>query len=192
MPKNPKNLLLRAIDVQAGDQDMTVTGYAAVFDSPTVLWTDEDGTEYKEVMERGCLDHTDLSNVVLRYNHNDGALVLARTSNGTLKVTPDAHGLRIEATLAPTSQGKDLYTLIKRGDVNKMSFGGYAGEVEWDAQTNTRHIKSMDSIFDVSAVDFPAYDQTSLAAIQRDCAKAQENEQNIIKERLRIEISGLF
>ncbi|MFR9127067.1 MAG: HK97 family phage prohead protease [Acidaminococcus intestini] len=123
---NKDQLMIRQIDVKPSDEDMVIEGYAAVYDSPTVLWTDDDGTQYKEVIDRGAFAAADLSNVVLRYNHSPEGMVLARTTNGTLQVTPDQNGLRIRAKLAPTTAGKDLYALIKRGDVNKMSFGATA------------------------------------------------------------------
>lgn len=67
---NKDQLMIRQIDVKPSDEDMVIEGYAAVYDSPTVLWTDEDGTQYKEVIERGAFSAADLSNVVLRYNHS--------------------------------------------------------------------------------------------------------------------------
>ena len=97
---NKDQLMIRQIDVKPSDEDMVIEGYAAVYDSPTVLWTDEDGTQYKEVIERGAFSAADLSNVVLRYNHSPEGMVLARTTNGTLQVTPDQNGLKIRAKLA--------------------------------------------------------------------------------------------
>lgn len=91
---NKDQLMIRQIDVKPSDEDMVIEGYAAVYDSPTVLWTDEDGTQYKEVIERGAFSAADLSNVVLRYNHSPEGMVLARTTNGTLQVTPDQNGLK--------------------------------------------------------------------------------------------------
>ena len=67
---NKDQLMIRQIDVKPTDEDMVIEGYAAVYDAPTVLWTDDDGTEYKEVIERGAFSGADLSNVVLRYNHS--------------------------------------------------------------------------------------------------------------------------
>lgn len=185
-------LTIRKIDVKPTDEDMIIEGYAAVYDVPTVLWTDEDGTQYKEVIERGAFSGADLSNVVLRYNHSPEGMVLARTTNGTLTVNPDANGLKIRAKLAPTTAGKDLFTLIKRGDVSKMSFGGYSQEVDYDFDNHMRHIKTMRNLFDVSAVDFPAYEATSLATIQRSFEEARKTEQNLIEERMRIQIAALF
>ena len=189
---NKYQLMIRQIDVKPSDEDMVIEGYAAVYDSPTVLWTDEDGTQYKEVIERGAFSAADLSNVVLRYNHSPEGMVLARTTNGTLQVTPDQNGLKIRAKLAPTTAGKDLYALIKRGDVNKMSFGGYSQDVDYDLDNHMRHIKTMRNLFDVSAVDFPAYEATSLAAVQRSFEEARKTEQNLIEERMRIQIAALF
>lgn len=156
---------VRAIPQTDEQQDMIVDGYAIVFEQPTVLWTDPDtGKEYKEVISRGALEGVDLSDVPFKYNHSDSLMIMARSRNKTLTLVPDDTGLRISANLAPTTAGKDLYTLIQRGDINKMSFAFYVADDEYDRNTSTRRINKFATIGDVSAVDAPAYEQTSLSA----------------------------
>ena len=105
--------LLRSDEAGGG---MVVEGYAAVFESPTVLYESEySGYQYLEQITRGAFDGADMSRTVFKYNHGDNALVLARTSNGSLKLEADEHGLKVTATLAETTAGRDLYTLIRGG-----------------------------------------------------------------------------
>ncbi len=155
---------MRALPQDDCQQDMMVEGYAIVFEQPTVLWTDPDtGREYKEVISRGALDGVDLSDVPFKYNHSDNVMIMARSRNKTLTLIPDERGLKVIANLAPTTTGKDLYTLIQRGDISKMSFAFYVADDEYDRNTSTRRINRFAMIGDVSAVDMPAYEQTSLS-----------------------------
>ncbi|MDR3565573.1 MAG: HK97 family phage prohead protease [Negativicutes bacterium] len=180
---------MRAIPQTDEQQDMIIDGYAIVFEQPTVLWTDPDtGKEYKEVISRGALDGVDLSDVPFKYNHSDSLMIMARSRNKTLILVPDDIGLRVSANLAPTTAGKDLYTLIQRGDINKMSFAFYVADDEYDRNSSTRRINKFATIGDVSAVDAPAYEQTSLSARsycegQRAAAELMEKEQQATEKR---------
>lgn len=166
-----RTMQLRAAD-NAGDT-MTVEGYAAVFDQRTMIWeSDYSGWKYYEEIDPGAFNGADMSDVILRYNHSDSAMILARTKNGTLRLSVDDVGLKISADIAPTTGGKDIYQLIKRGDINQMSF---AFIVKADQTTRDdklkeeiRRITAFETIVDVSPVDFPAYDGTSISARSAD------------------------
>ena len=103
------------------ENQMIVEGRAVVFNQPTVLFK-MDGIEYHEVIEPEALDGADMSDVVFRYNHNDNLFVMARTRGGSLELSKDADGLLVRAKLFDIQQARDLYTLIKEGAVDKMSF----------------------------------------------------------------------
>lgn len=94
------------------------------------------------------------------YNH-DSSEILASTRAGTLRLEEDARGLRVEADIAPTSRGKDVSTLIKRGDLYGMSFGFSVptGGDEWNADGTERTLNSV-RLGEVSIVGSPAYPQT--------------------------------
>ena len=145
------------------ENEMIVEGYAVVFDSETVLW-ECNGIQYKEVISRSALDGADLSDVPFKYNHSDNVMVMARTRNKTLQLTIDEKGLLIRANLANTTAGRDLYELIRRGDIDKMSFAFTVNAEEYDQETHTRKITKIKRLYDVAAVDLPAYDDTSIAA----------------------------
>ncbi len=124
----------------------------------------QDGLKYYEVIARGALDGADLKDVPFKYNHSDAVMVMARTRNKTLELIPDDQGLLIRAKLANTTAGRDLYELIKRGDIDKMSFAFKVAEDSYDRETRTRKILKIKRIWDVSAVDTPAYSDTFIAA----------------------------
>lgn len=161
----------------SGADNLIVEGYAAIFEKETTLFS-YDGIDYKEIIDRNAFQGADLSDVVFKYNHSNDFLILARTTNNTLQLTVDDIGLKITANLADIQAGKDLYGLIKRQDINKMSFAFTVREESYDTKTHTRRILKFDKVFDVSAVDIPAYSDTTITA--RNYFKAQ----NELKERL--------
>jgi len=142
---------------------MIVEGRAIVYDSPTVI-AEIEGRKYYEVIARGALDEADLRDVPFKYNHSDNVMVMARTRNRTLELIPDDQGLLVRAKLANTTAGRDLYELIRRGDVDKMSFAFTVAEDSYDRDTRTRKILKLKRIWDVSAVDTPAYQDTYISA----------------------------
>jgi hypothetical protein len=154
---------IRALEPEGDEQEMIVEGRAIVYESPTVLY-EIDGVKYYEVIARGALDGADLKDVPFKYNHSDNVMIMARTRNKTLELIPDEQGLRIRANLANTTTGRDLYELIKRGDIDKMSFAFTVAEQSYDRESRTRKIIRFKRIWDVSAVDTPAYDQTYISA----------------------------
>jgi hypothetical protein len=160
---------------------MTVEGYALVFNSPTVLFK-QNGIEYKEVIDQRALDNTNLSDVVLRYNHNDVFAPLSRTRGGNMTLTVDNNGLYFRAKLFDTSASRDIFTLIQQGVLSSMSFGFVVGKENYDAKTHTRKILEFNKLFEISIVDFPAYNDTSVEA--RDIFSAYINKESQEREEL--------
>ena len=154
---------IRALEPTNDEQEMIVEGRAIVYDSPTVMY-EIDGAKYYEVIQRDALDGTDLKDVPFKYNHSDSVMVMARTRNKTLELIPDDQGLLVRAKLANTTAGRDLYELIKRGDIDKMSFAFTVAKEAYDKKTRTRKIIRIKRIWDVSAVDTPAYQDTYISA----------------------------
>lgn len=150
-----------------------VEGYAAVFNQRTLIWESEwSGWKYMEVIDRNAFDGADMSDTVFKYNHGNIAMVLARASNNTLTMQTDDKGLRISADIIDTNNGTDVYKLIKRGDLNKMSFAftvkNERSESDRENKIYTRTITAFDKIYDVAVVDFPAYDGTSIQARSKE------------------------
>lgn len=150
-----------------------VEGYAAVFNQRALIWESEwSGWKYMEVIDRNAFNGADMSDTVFKYNHGDVAMILARASNNTLTMNTDDKGLRISADIIDTNNGTDVYKLIKRGDLNKMSFAftvkNERSESDRENKIYTRTITAFDKIYDVAVVDFPAYDGTSIQARSKE------------------------
>jgi HK97 family phage prohead protease len=151
---------LRAVEDGDG---MTFTGYAAVFNSPS------EPLPFIERIAPGAFKRSlkARNDIKLLWNHDTGA-VLGSTRAGTLKLEEDNYGLRVTAVLPDTNLGRDVRTLVQRGDVNAMSFGFSvpAGGDTWNADGTERTLKSV-RIFEVSVVAYPAYQQTAGTATVR-------------------------
>ena len=164
---------IRKLDLQFRAEDneegkMEIKGYAAVFNSPETY-------SYTEVISDKAFDNADMSDVVLRYNHNDSFMVLARTRNNSLKLNVDEKGLYIDATLQEDiTDHRNIFNAIKSGLIDKQSFAFVVDEDEYDYDTDTRTITKIGKVFDVSVVDQPFYNAT-------DVQVASENESYLDK-----------
>ncbi|MBB4185832.1 hypothetical protein GGE07_002482 [Sinorhizobium terangae] len=145
-------------DIRAEDGGIKVSGYAAVFNQETDI-----GGWFREVIEPGAFaEAIGRDDVVFLVNH-DG-LPLARTRSGTLKLSEDDHGLRIETEL--DGDDPDVQAIVpkmKRGDLDKMSFAFWAEVQEWDdTQDPPRRTVKKARLYDVSIVTTPAYEGTEI------------------------------
>lgn len=182
---------IRSAELNAENpQEMIVEGYAVRFNSPTVLFEFE-GVEYFEEIAADAFADTRMNDVIFNYNH--GGKVLARTRNNTLELLIDTQGLFIRAHLEGTAEGRALYEEIKGGYIDRMSFKFTIAEEEYDGINRKWTIKKVKRLYDVSAVDIPAYDDTSISArkefLEADAQKriAQENAVAAL-ERARLEL----
>ncbi len=161
----------------AEDGSQSVTGYATTFNQPYELFRIMDPGYIwivNEQVDRDAFKDTDLSDVIMQYDHE--GRVFARTTNGTLELDPDDHGLHVRAELGGTEIGRQLFEEIKGGYTDKMSFGFRVGEDEREEKreknaetgvitvTILRTIKKISKLYDVSAVSLPANDATSISA----------------------------
>ncbi len=178
---------LSVTDESVEQEKMLITGYLLKFGEPTALFKDDKGRSVCEVYDPGCVDAaTDLSNCIMRYNHNDDYQVLARTSNDTLKLTADAVGVKVDAEIANTQQGRDIYELIRRRDITAMSAGFCVDSDDFDYATSTRHIQHIAAIRDASVVDNPAYASTSVDVVKRSIEAVEKEHMETMKKRLKI------
>lgn len=144
---------------------LILRGTPIVFDTPTVI-CEYDGIEYKEIIARGALDDCDMSDFILNRNHGQNdSTVFARTRNNSLKYTISDRGLDIEAALdGEDERHRNLHRDVQKKRVDKMSFSFVVREAKYDNVTHTRTITKVKKLYDVSAVDFPAYNDTSISA----------------------------
>lgn len=179
----------RAVDVpgqEAEEQELYVEGYAVRFDSPTVLF-EYGGTEYKEQIDRHAFDEALMEDVIFNYNH--GGKVLARTRNDTLWLTVDDTGVFVRARLDGTEEGRKLYEEIAGGYIDRMSFAFTIQEESYDSVEHLWTIQKVKRLYDVSAVDIPAYDDTSIAARRaavEDSQRARQAALALDKRKLKL------
>lgn len=148
---------VRALENES-EKEMVIEGYAVVFNQVTDLgWC-------KEIIDRNAFNGADMKDCVLKYNHNDSFLILARTRNKSLELSIDDHGLKIKAKLIDTTNNRDVYKMIKEGLLDKMSFAFTVAERKCDYETDTRTVLRISKLYDVSVVDVPAYDTTEVYA----------------------------
>ena len=175
------------------DNKMEIKGYAVVFNSPETYG-------YTEVISERALDETDMSDVVLRYNHNDSFMVLARTRNKSLKLEKDSTGLMIDATLQnDITEHRNIFNAIKSGLIDKQSFAFTVDEDEYDYDTDTRTITKIGKLFDVSVVDQPFYNSTDVVAVkdrndefmEKRAKLREEHEKELEEQRKKDELEKL-
>ena len=92
--------------------------------------------------------------------------------------------MEFTAELADTQLGEDTFKLIKRGDIDGCSFGGYVEEESYNVETHTRTILKMSSLFDISAVTFPAYESTNVEPAVRAAFGIEAAEEEVKKLEL--------
>ena len=150
--------LTRPLEVRAEGAGKKIGGYAAVFNS-----TADIGDSFREVIAPGAFASAMSADVRALVDHDSGR-VIGRTTAGTLRLKEDATGLAVEIDLPDTTDGRDLATLIERGDISGMSFGFIVTKQTWDetGPVPTRTIEAVD-LREVSVVAFPAYDDTTIA-----------------------------
>ena len=144
---------------QEGDGTMRLAGYAAVFNDPSVP------LPFSERIAPGAFRKTlsETPDVRLLINHE--GLPLARTKNNTLTLTEDETGLYIDALLPDTSEARDLWTLVQRGDVDQMSFAFRVIRQSWNKERTERTLTEVSlADGDVSVVTYPAYPTTTVEA----------------------------
>ena len=167
-----KNKEIRAFNFEVrADQNEEhghfLVGRPIVYDSRTDLgWCDE-------IIEKGALEGADLKDVRFLINHNTDMIPLARSrnnnENSTMQLSIDEEGMtiRVDLDTENNAEAKSLYSAVERGDLDGMSFMFTVDEDRWEdieSEHPTRTITGLGKIFEVSAVTFPAYEQTSITA----------------------------
>ena len=149
---------VRTMEVRAAGEpdEMRIQGYAAVFNQETDLGY------FREMISPGAFDDVMEDDVRLLLNH-DGA-PMARTTNGSLTLATDETGLMYEAVLNDTQHSRDLYKMIKRGDITQSSFAFTIAEQSWNEDKTVRSVDKVGRLLDVSPVTYPAYPQASVMA----------------------------
>lgn len=186
------------------EQDEThgniITGRPIVYNSRTNLGY------FDEIIESGALDKTDLRDVRFLVNHDTNKIPLARSrnnnANSTMQLTVDNDGMaiRVDLDTENNSEARALYSAVQRGDISGMSFMFGVDTDEWEnleSEHPTRHIKSISTVVEVSAVTFPAYESTEIQARDKtaldnaraalESARSQSLDNDLELEKLKIQ-----
>ena len=170
MPNKPE-LIRRSYmcEVRAENDESgnIIIGRPIVYDIATDI-----GGWFEEIIERGALDETDLTDVRFLVNHDLSKIPLARSrrnnKNSTMQLMPDKEGMTIKARLdvENNAEARSLYSAVQWGDISGMSFMFSIDTDKWeneDSDYPTRRIEKIASVIEVSAVTFPAYEDTEIS-----------------------------
>lgn len=186
-PEAEKRSLVLPVERRADENGkVTVAGYAATFGDIADI-----GGWFQEVIARGAFTNTLRTADVRAYFDHDSGRVLGRSSAGTLRLKEDDKGLHVEIDLPDTSDGRDVKTLIERGDISGMSFGFLVTRQEWDETVDPpkRTILEVE-LREVSIVSDPAYDGTSIALRSLDEARKERRQQNFSAAAFRLRMKA--
>ena len=173
------------------DSDYYVEGYAANYER-YLLWEDGASSVYEQ-FTRENFEGVDLSDVIMQYNHQGE--VFARCKNGSLIVRIDDKGLFIAADLGQTQRGKEVYEMISKGMIDKMSWSFIPEGMHFDSKTRTVTYSGIKKIFDVSAVSIPANDTTDIhvkSFVDGEITKAVQELHRREAEILRLKIKAIL
>lgn len=155
-------------DANGEQRVLQLAGYAALFNNPS-----ERMGRIVETIDPRAFNGVLANDPDVRFQAEHSGLALARTTNNTLRLRVDERGLYFEADLNPNVQAsRDLYALVERGDITQMSFGFTIGDEDVDDRGDIvrAHITRIEQLFELSAVTFPAYAETSVHAVPDEAA----------------------
>jgi HK97 family phage prohead protease len=190
-----KETRLADVTLHEEENKMILEGYALVFNNETLIGDEEYG--FIEEIDSRALSQTKMKDVPMKYNHMDSFLILARTRNQSLQLSVDSQGLKVRAELLDTNTNQDIYKMVRSGLLDKMSFAFTVDEQVWNREGRIpkRTITKIERLYDVSVVDTPAYDATSIYARSLESMELelkamelaeQEEKTSIIKKRIKI------
>lgn len=194
-----KEIRLSEIQLNNENNEMVLEGYAIVFNKETMIGDEKRG--FIESIDKNALSQTQMKDVPLKYNHQDNFLVIARTRNESLTLVVDEVGLKVRAKLLDTASNQDIFKMVQNGLLDKMSFAFSVKEQTWDrrGEIPKRMIKSIERLYDVSIVDTPAYEDTSIYARSLETMELElealdkveiDKSTNLIKKRIQIKLKG--
>lgn len=171
------------LEVRADEESkMIIEGYPIVFDREAYIDCGFDG--WYEKVDRNAFANTDMTDVALKYNHNDNKLILARTRNGSLELTVDDHGVFMHAELIDTTEATDVYKMVKSGLLNEGSFAFTVTDDREELKDGQIHrtITGIGKLFDVAICPNGAYgDLTEIYARSYDLLENKRGKAEALK-----------
>ena len=181
MTKLLKEQRLNFEDVQVRSEGenspMIIEGYPIVFDKETYIF---DGKRsFYEKIDKHAFDNADMSDVCLKYNHEDKVFILARTRNGSLQLSVDEHGVFMHAELIDTTTNIDVYKMVKAELLKEGSFAFTVRDMTKERKADgsiLRNILGIGKLFDVSICPNGAYgDMTEIYTRSCDLVETLNN-----------------
>lgn len=173
---------------EADGGDLFIEGYFSVFNSPYELW--EGATE---IIKPGAFNNCLSQDVRALINH-DSTLVLGRTRAGTLTLKQDERGLWGSVKInREDGDAMNLYARVQRGDVDQCSFGFNIKRetfVDLGGDQYRWEIEEVDPLYEVSVCTFPAYQETGVAARQKELEDIQKRQADAWKQTMKNRIGG--
>lgn len=185
-----------SVRAESDEKGAYITGRPIVYESKTNIGP------FDEIIHRGALDNADLTDVRFLVNHDISKIPLARSRKNTpnstmqLSVVEEGMDIRVNLDIENNSEARALYSAVERGDITGMSFMFGIDDEEWEELNSdhpTRHIRGISTVVEVSAVTFPAYEDTEINA---RCKEALDNARSAVetarsKERTSVETDEL-
>lgn len=168
-------------------EDLVIEGYFSVFNSNYTLWPGA-----TESVDPGAFDNTLSDDIRALINH-DTTLVLGRTKAGTLDLKVDSRGLWGSIKINPKdADAMNLYERVKRGDVDQCSFGFDIEdeEAEFREDGSVHWTIKRVRLYEVSCCTFPAYEDTSIAARQKQIEDIQKRKSEAWKTNMLNKLKG--
>ena len=171
-------LATESLTVRADEQEastMVIEGYPIVFDREAYIDCGFDG--WWEKVDRNAFANADMSDVALKYNHNDNVFILARTRNGSLALTIDDHGVFMHAELIDTTTNRDVYEMVRSGLLTEGSFAFTVTDNREEILDGEVHrtITGIGKLFDVAICPNGAYgDLTEIYARSYDLLESKK------------------
>ncbi|PBB94962.1 HK97 family phage prohead protease [Mesorhizobium sp. WSM3862] len=159
---------LHGVEFREAEGKRTLVGYAAIWNSDTTI-----GDYFIERIAPGAFTAALRGDILALCDHDIGR-VIGRTKSGTLRLAEDQRGLKVEIDVPDTTDGNDLWTLVKRGDVSGMSFAFRATKQEWDDTGDLPKRTILEAeLYEVTATALPAYPDTTLATRSLEAARGE-------------------
>lgn len=192
--KNKKCEVRQLAELRTGEKKNQLFGYPSIFNSKANI-----GDLFYEIIDSEAFRSTDFDDVAFYFNHDINAVPMARsrrnTSNSTLRLSTDSKGLMMEADLDIENNldARKIMSAVNRGDVSGMSFMFRVDKDEWidlESEMPTRIIKSISKVYEISAVNYPAYENTEIYA--RSLEMLDNNKRALVNEKRAIKKSKLL
>jgi HK97 family phage prohead protease len=145
-----------------------------------------------EIISKGAFDNTLNKDVRALWNHNT-QYVLGRSKNGSLQLKADDKGLFATIKLPNTQYAEDLFELVSRGDIDQASFGFNIIDEDLEELANGGYrwrINEID-LHEISVVTFPAYENTTVQAREKQVQQIEQRKMQEKKDALSKRLKGL-